>query len=109
MVKDIPLLKSLLERGAYVEFDLLGEFAMLRKRVTAAPRGGGHPAADQDGLPGANPSLTGRGPKDLSQVLRWDGVFFCFGTVRPTFAEAWRHPGADPDSGRRESAEGANV
>ena len=41
MVKDIPLLKSLLERGAYVEFDLLGEFAMLRKRVTAAHVGEG--------------------------------------------------------------------
>ena len=36
LVKDMPLLKSLLERGAYVEFDLLGEFPMLRKRVTAA-------------------------------------------------------------------------
>jgi phosphotriesterase-related protein len=41
LVKDMPLLKSLLERGAYVEFDLLGEFAMLRKRVTAAHVGEG--------------------------------------------------------------------
>ena len=38
LVKDMPLLKSLLERGAYVEFDLLG---LLRKRVTAAYVGEG--------------------------------------------------------------------
>ena len=36
LVKDMPLLQGLLERGVYVEFDLLGEFPMLRKRVTAA-------------------------------------------------------------------------
>ena len=41
LVKNMPLLKSLLERGAYVEFDLLGEFPMLRKRVTAAHVGEG--------------------------------------------------------------------
>ena len=40
-VKDMPLLTGLLERGVYVEFDLLGEFAMLRKRVTAAHVGEG--------------------------------------------------------------------
>ena len=41
LVKDMPLLKGLLERGVYVEFDLLGEFAMLGKRVTAAHVGEG--------------------------------------------------------------------
>ena len=37
----MPFLKDLLERGVYVEFDLLGEFPMLRKRVTAAHVGEG--------------------------------------------------------------------
>ena len=41
LVKNTSLLKSLLERGVYVEFDLLGEFAMLGKRVTAAHVGEG--------------------------------------------------------------------
>lgn len=41
LVKDMPLLKSLLSRGVYVEFDLLGEFPMLSKPVTAAHVGEG--------------------------------------------------------------------
>ena len=35
LVKELPLLKRLLERGVYIEFDLLGKLSMLQKNTAA--------------------------------------------------------------------------